>query len=59
VPSGHWKSGVPAKGAWAGAVDASRVDVLAVEHFAMLEPPNDATVGRWLSAVADGTRGRG
>jgi acyl carrier protein/thioesterase domain-containing protein len=53
VPESEWGSGVTAKGAWADAIEPAQVSVLAVDHFAMLEAPNDSVVGRWLAATAD------
>lgn len=57
VAEGEWGAGDAAKGAWAHAVKPEHVSVLAVDHFAMLEAPNDRVVGRWLAAAADRSRG--
>jgi thioesterase domain-containing protein len=53
VPVGEWGTGAPAKGAWANAVKPAQVSVLRTDHFAMMEPPNDQVVGRWLASSAD------
>ncbi len=53
VPVGEWGTGTPAKGAWANAVKPAQVSVLRTDHFAMMEPPNDQVVGRWLVSSAD------
>lgn len=53
VPTGQWGSGVCAKGAWANAVKPTQVSVLRADHFAMMEPPNDRVVARWLVSSAD------
>jgi len=57
VPAGEWEPGLAARGAWAVAVEPAHVDVLAGEHFAMMEPPNLQVVGRWLVATADRAAG--
>jgi thioesterase domain-containing protein len=48
MPSRRWLTGVPATGSWAAIVPASRTSALAVEHFALMESPNDEVVARWL-----------
>ncbi|MBR7825726.1 hypothetical protein KDK95_05355 [Actinospica sp. MGRD01-02] len=53
VPAGGWGAAERAKGAWADAVEPEHVNVLRADHFAMMEPPNDQAVGRWLVASAD------
>jgi thioesterase domain-containing protein len=53
APAGEWGGGVPAKGAWANAVDPAQVSILRADHFAMMEPPNDLVVARWLVTSAD------
>src|SRR5690606_15975010 len=47
VADGAWSAGEPA-GAWADVLLPGQTSVLAVEHFALMEPPNDRTVLRWL-----------
>jgi acyl carrier protein/thioesterase domain-containing protein len=53
APPGGWVTGAPAKGAWVNAVRPAQVSVLRADHFAMMEPPNDEVVGRWLVSTAD------
>lgn len=53
VTPGGWGTGTPARGAWADAVKPAHVSVLRADHFAMMEPPNDEIVGRWLVSTAD------
>jgi thioesterase domain-containing protein len=38
---------------WAGILAPDRCWAVEVDHLALLEPPNDATVARWLIWVAD------
>ncbi|MEU1130688.1 phosphopantetheine-binding protein [Streptomyces sp. NPDC005900] len=39
--------------AWAPALDAGHCWGIRLEHFQLLEAPNDATIARWLIAAAD------
>ncbi|MDO4610595.1 phosphopantetheine-binding protein [Corynebacterium sp.] len=38
-------------GAWARLCPAATFDRLAVDHFALLDPPHDAAVARWLAGA--------
>lgn len=47
VPVGEWGPG-DATGSWAKVLLPHQSSVVAVEHFALMEPPNDRTVLKWL-----------
>ncbi|MGL4340200.1 MAG: phosphopantetheine-binding protein [Rhodoglobus sp.] len=53
LDASHWVSDSVATGAWGAAVRPSHTSVLAVDHFRLLEPPNDSVVGKWLTATAE------
>ncbi|MEU1176833.1 phosphopantetheine-binding protein [Streptomyces sp. NPDC005820] len=38
---------------WAGIPDPERCWAVPLEHFQLLEPPNDVTIARWLVRTAD------
>lgn len=40
-------------GSWSKVLLPGRTSVIAVEHFALMEPPNDRTVLRWLVETAE------
>lgn len=52
VPPAEWIPGVHS-GSWASVVDESDTSITGVEHFALMEPPNDRTVLRWLTETAE------
>jgi hypothetical protein len=37
---------------WLQVVPAARTSVISVEHFKLMESPNDRTVVRWLTSMA-------
>jgi amino acid adenylation domain-containing protein len=51
IAEGTWSPGEHA-GSWAGVLPVGQTSVIAVEHFALMEPPNDRTVLRWLVETA-------
>jgi hypothetical protein len=47
IADGTWIPGEHT-GSWAKVLLTGQTSVIAVEHFALMEPPNDRTVLRWL-----------
>lgn len=52
VAEGTWHHGDPT-GSWAKVVPTARSSVIPVEHFALMEQPNDRIVTRWLVETAN------
>ena len=51
IAEGTWRPG-EGTGSWARVLPTGRTSVISVEHFALMEPPNDRTVVRWLVETA-------
>lgn len=45
-----------ATGSWGAVLDEGQASAVPVEHFQLMEPPNDGTVARWLVHESDSVR---